>query len=97
MRSASARTPATPAVCRAWGCWPCCAPPFTACIGAALTPCVYPMIPIVLGVFGARGKDVSRKKSLTLATLYVLGMGATYATLGTVFLPVRLVRAVESH
>lgn len=58
---------------------------FTAGLAASLTPCVYPMIPIVLGVFGARGKDVTRGKSLLLATLYVFGMGVTYATLGTIF------------
>src|SRR5688500_4446901 len=51
----------------------------------SLTPCVYPMIPIVLGVFGARGESVGRGKAMILATLYVLGMGLTYATLGVVF------------
>jgi thiol:disulfide interchange protein DsbD len=51
----------------------------------SLTPCVYPMIPIVLGVFGARGKTVGRGKAMTLATLYVVGMGATYTALGVVF------------
>lgn len=48
----------------------------------SLTPCVYPMIPITLGVFGARGKDVSRGRALGLATAYVFGMGLTYAVLG---------------
>lgn len=48
----------------------------------SLTPCVYPMIPITLGIFGARGKDVTRGKALLLATAYVVGMGLTYATLG---------------
>jgi thiol:disulfide interchange protein DsbD len=51
----------------------------------SLTPCVYPMIPIVLGVFGARGEQVSRRKAMLLATLYVVGMGITYATLGVIF------------
>ncbi|NJM35372.1 MAG: hypothetical protein HC850_12435, partial [Rhodomicrobium sp.] len=51
----------------------------------SLTPCVYPMIPIVLGIFGARGADVSRGRAMTLATLYVAGMGVTYALLGTIF------------
>lgn len=51
----------------------------------SLTPCVYPMIPIVLGIFGARGENVSRGRAMTLATLYVLGMGVTYAILGSVF------------
>jgi thioredoxin:protein disulfide reductase len=50
----------------------------------SLTPCVYPMIPITLGIFGARGKDVSRGRALALATAYVVGMGLTYATLGVV-------------
>jgi thiol:disulfide interchange protein DsbD len=50
----------------------------------SLTPCVYPMIPITLGIFGARGKDVSRGKALLLATAYVVGMGITYATLGVI-------------
>ncbi len=48
----------------------------------SLTPCVYPMIPITLGIFGARGKNVSRGKALALATAYVVGMGLTYASLG---------------
>ena len=51
----------------------------------SLTPCVYPMIPITLGIFGARGKDVSRSRRLLLATAYVVGMGLTYAVLGVTF------------
>lgn len=51
----------------------------------SLTPCVYPMIPITLGIFGARGKDVSRARRLLLATAYVVGMGLTYAILGVTF------------
>jgi thioredoxin:protein disulfide reductase len=51
----------------------------------SLTPCVYPMIPIVLGIFGARGADVSRRRAMVLASLYVAGMGVTYAFLGTIF------------
>jgi thioredoxin:protein disulfide reductase len=50
----------------------------------SLTPCVYPMIPITLGIFGARGGNVSRGKALLLATAYVVGMGLTYATLGVI-------------
>src|SRR3954462_14634958 len=48
----------------------------------SLTPCVYPMIPITLAIFGARGENVSKKRSFLLATVYVVGMGLTYATLG---------------
>jgi thiol:disulfide interchange protein DsbD len=50
----------------------------------SLTPCVYPLIPITLGIFGARGKDVSRKRSIALAAAYVVGMGLTYAILGVI-------------
>jgi thioredoxin:protein disulfide reductase len=48
----------------------------------SLTPCVYPMIPITLAIFGARGKDVSKRRALALASAYVVGMGVTYAVLG---------------
>lgn len=51
----------------------------------SLTPCVYPMIPITLAIFGARGKDVSRRRALLLATSYVVGMGVTYSVLGVSF------------
>ncbi len=51
----------------------------------SLTPCVYPMIPITLAIFGARGKDVSKRRAIGLATAYVFGMGVTYAVLGVIF------------
>jgi thiol:disulfide interchange protein DsbD len=55
----------------------------TAGLLTALTPCVYPMIPITISVFGGRG--VSRRRSFALATLYVAGIATTFGTLGTVF------------
>lgn len=54
-------------------------------IAASLTPCVYPMIPIVVGVFGARDEAVTRRRAFALATAYVLGMGLIYACLGMAF------------
>jgi thiol:disulfide interchange protein DsbD len=48
----------------------------------SLTPCVYPMIPITLAIFGARGGDVTRRRAIALASVYVVGMGLTYAALG---------------
>jgi thiol:disulfide interchange protein DsbD len=45
-----------------------------------LTPCVYPLIPITVAVFGAKG--VSRARALLLASAYVLGMAVLYTTLG---------------
>jgi thioredoxin:protein disulfide reductase len=54
-------------------------------LAASLTPCVYPMIPIVVGVFGARDEAVTRRKAFMLATAYVLGMGVVYTALGVTF------------
>src|SRR5262245_29439357 len=48
----------------------------------SLTPCVYPMIPIAVGIFGA--KEASRLRGLFLATMYVLGMGVMFSGLGIV-------------
>ena len=48
----------------------------------SLTPCVYPLIPITVSLFGARGEDVSRTRALGLASAYVGGMGVMYAALG---------------
>jgi thiol:disulfide interchange protein DsbD len=58
---------------------------FVAGFLTSLTPCVYPMIPITLAIFGARGKDVSRRRALLLATAYIGGMGFTYSVLGVAF------------
>lgn len=51
----------------------------------SLTPCVYPMIPIVVAVFGARDEGVTRQKAFLLASSYVLGMCVMYSSLGIVF------------
>lgn len=45
-----------------------------------LTPCVFPLIPITVAVFGAKG--VSRGRALFLASAYVLGMATLYTSLG---------------
>jgi thiol:disulfide interchange protein DsbD len=42
------------------------------------------MIPIVVGIFGARDEKVTRLRAFALASMYVLGMGATYGLLGVV-------------
>lgn len=46
-----------------------------------LTPCVYPMIPITISIFGGQGGGP--RESLRLAIFYVLGMALTYSLLGT--------------
>jgi thiol:disulfide interchange protein DsbD len=50
----------------------------------ALTPCVYPMIPITISIFGGRG-GASRARSFLLATAYVAGIAVMFGTLGTTF------------
>src|SRR5689334_16640837 len=47
----------------------------------AMTPCVYPLIPITLSVFGAR-KDTGRGQAFALTSSYILGMAAVFCTLG---------------
>jgi thiol:disulfide interchange protein DsbD len=50
----------------------------------ALTPCVYPMIPITVSIFGARA-GVPRRRAIALATMYVAGIAVMFGTLGTTF------------
>jgi len=50
----------------------------------SLTPCVYPMIPITISVFGARAAS-SRGRAFLLATAYVAGIAVMFGTLGTTF------------
>lgn len=47
----------------------------------AMTPCVYPLIPITVSIFGAR-KAESRGRSLLLTSAYIIGMGAVFSVLG---------------
>ncbi|SET60485.1 protein-disulfide reductase DsbD family protein [Stigmatella erecta] len=47
----------------------------------ALTPCVYPLIPITVSIFGAR-KAEGRGKALLLTSSYILGMGVVFSGLG---------------
>lgn len=49
----------------------------------SLTPCVYPLIPITVGVFGARQAS-SRGRAFVLTSAYVNGMGLVFAVLGVI-------------
>ncbi|HEX8551870.1 MAG TPA: cytochrome c biogenesis protein CcdA [Abditibacteriaceae bacterium] len=46
-----------------------------------LTPCVYPMIPITIGYFGAQSEGKA-SRTFWLAALYVLGLALVYSALG---------------
>jgi thiol:disulfide interchange protein DsbD len=50
----------------------------------SLTPCVYPMIPITVSIFGAK-TGVSRGRAFLLATCYVAGIATMFGALGTTF------------
>ena len=47
----------------------------------ALTPCVYPLIPITVSVFGARQAS-SRRRAVLLTSIYVFGIAVMFTSLG---------------
>jgi thiol:disulfide interchange protein DsbD len=56
---------------------------FGAGLVTSLTPCVYPMIPIVAGVLGGAGAAVrSRRRTIGFTLTYALGLALVYASLG---------------
>ena len=57
---------------------------FLAGFFTSLTPCVYPLIPITVSLFGAHKKEASRATALLLAASYVGGIAAMYSALGIV-------------
>lgn len=50
----------------------------------ALTPCLFPMFPILTGILAGEGKSITRLRALTLSLAYVLGMAVTYAIAGVI-------------
>jgi len=50
----------------------------------SFTPCVYPMIPITLGIIGGRDESASARRGFGLSCVYVLGLSIVYATLGVI-------------
>jgi thiol:disulfide interchange protein DsbD len=48
----------------------------------SLTPCVFPMIPILSGIIVNHGHAVSHLRAFVLSLAYVIGMAATYAAVG---------------
>jgi len=58
---------------------------FVAGLATSLTPCVYPMIPITAGVLGGAGAaGRSRRRTVIVTLLYVVGLATVYASLGLV-------------
>ncbi len=48
----------------------------------ALTPCVFPMIPILSGIIAGHGPGISTRKAFWMSLTYVLAMALTYAIAG---------------
>ncbi len=48
----------------------------------SLTPCVFPMIPILSGIIIGQGKTLTKTRGFVLSLAYVLGMAITYAIAG---------------
>jgi thioredoxin:protein disulfide reductase len=54
---------------------------FAGGVATSLTPCVYPLIPITVSIFGARNAG-TRREAMALSGLYVLGIATMYSALG---------------
>ncbi|ABB44176.1 Protein-disulfide reductase [Sulfurimonas denitrificans DSM 1251] len=48
----------------------------------ALTPCTFPMIPIISGIIISQGEGITTKKAFMLSLVYVLAMAAAYTIAG---------------
>ncbi|GIU23650.1 thiol:disulfide interchange protein DsbD [Shewanella sp. MBTL60-007] len=53
-------------------------------VGLALTPCVFPMYPILSGIIVGQGKKLSTAKAFSLSMVYVQGMAITYSLVGLI-------------
>jgi thiol:disulfide interchange protein DsbD len=51
---------------------------------ASLTPCVYPMVPITVSIFGATGEQTSRLKGAALSGAFVLGIATLFTPMGII-------------
>jgi thiol:disulfide interchange protein DsbD len=51
---------------------------------ASLTPCVFPMVPITVSIFGAGGEAKSRGRGAALSATFALGIAALFTPMGVV-------------
>ena len=56
---------------------------YLAGVMTSATPCIYPMIPITVGIIGAQ-KTENRWQGFVLSVVYVFGMALVYAVLGII-------------
>lgn len=55
---------------------------FVAGLGLALTPCIFPMIPILSGIIAGQGKEITTAKSFNISLVYVMAMAIVYTIAG---------------
>ncbi len=55
---------------------------FGAGLALALTPCVFPMIPILSGIIAGQGEKITQSRGFILSLVYVLAMAITYTLIG---------------
>ena len=51
-------------------------------VGLSLTPCVYPMYPVLSAMLSQRGNALNWQRGFILSLAYVLGMALTYTAIG---------------
>ncbi len=51
-------------------------------LALSLTPCIFPMIPILSGIIVGQGKRITTAKAFSLSLAYVLAMAITYTVAG---------------
>ncbi len=55
---------------------------FLAGLGLALTPCIFPMIPILSGIIVGQGKEITAARGFSISLAYVLAMSVVYTIVG---------------
>jgi cytochrome c-type biogenesis protein len=55
---------------------------FGAGVMTSLTPCIYPMIPVTVGLLSGSGAEQSRRRTALLTLTYMAGLASVYAALG---------------
>lgn len=56
---------------------------YLAGVATSFTPCVYPILPIIISFIGAQG-ETSQKKKVLLTLIYILGTSTMYSILGII-------------
>lgn len=51
-------------------------------LGLSVTPCVFPMIPILSSIIVGQGEHITTRRAFTLSLIYVLAMALTYTAAG---------------